>query len=143
MTTESRLGLVVAPNRRRAGGRDQSAFAPANLTTLPHFPVSSARNLPKSPGESASGAPPRSASRALILSSARPALVSLLSLSTISAGVFFAAPRPNQVLASKPGTKSPTVGRSGRAIERVADVTASARNFPVLTYSTDADEVPK
>ena len=38
--------------------------------------------------------PPRSASRAFILGSARAALISLLSLSTISAGVFFGAPTP-------------------------------------------------
>src|SRR5207247_2248748 len=55
--------------------------------TLPHFSVSSAMSLPKSAGESASTSPPRSASRALILGSARPALISLLSLSTISVGV--------------------------------------------------------
>ena len=40
--------------------------------------------------------PPRSASRALILGSARAALISLLSLSMISAGVFLGAPTPNQ-----------------------------------------------
>ena len=82
--------------------------------------------------------PPRSASRALILGSARPALISLLSLSTISAGVAFGAPMPDQKLASKPGTNSPTVGMSGSASERVAAVTASARSLPALIYSIDA-----
>jgi hypothetical protein len=42
----------------------------------------------------------RSASRALILGSARAALISLLSLSTISAGVFLGVQRPNHPLAS-------------------------------------------
>jgi hypothetical protein len=56
--------------------------------TLPHFSVSSAMSLPKSLGEPGSTVPPRSARRALILGSARPALISLLSLLTISAGVF-------------------------------------------------------
>ena len=51
-------------------------------------------------GRAASTVPPRSASRALILGSARTALISLLSLSTISAGVFLGAPTPYQVLAS-------------------------------------------
>ena len=60
--------------------------------TSPHFSVSSATSLPKSAGESASTSPPRSARRALILGSARPALISLLSFSTISAGVAFGAP---------------------------------------------------
>jgi hypothetical protein len=38
--------------------------------------------------------------RALILGSARPALISFLSLSMISMGVFLGAPRPNQALAA-------------------------------------------
>src|SRR5262249_39200045 len=78
----------------------QSALAPVNLTTLPHFSVSSAMSLPKSAGEPASAVPPRSASRAFMLGSARAALTSLLSLSTISVGVFLGAPRPCQLLAS-------------------------------------------
>src|SRR5260221_5367851 len=68
--------------------------------TLPHFSVSSAMSLPKSAGESASTSPLRSASRALSLGSARPALISLLSFATISAGVFLGAPRPYHVGAS-------------------------------------------
>src|SRR5215472_10201164 len=79
---------------------DQSGLMFAARTTLPHFSVSSATSLPKSAGEPTSGVPPRSASRVLILGSARPALISLLSFSTISAGVAFGAPRPNQPLAS-------------------------------------------
>ena len=38
--------------------KDQSGFAPANLTTLPHFSVSSAISLPKSAGEPGSTVPP-------------------------------------------------------------------------------------
>ena len=41
-------------------------------------------------------------------------------------------------LASKPGTKSPTVGTSGSASERVAVVTANARSLPALMCSIDA-----
>ncbi len=78
-----------------------SALMPANLTTLPHLSVSSAMSLPNSAGELANDCrrPGRQAVP-LILGSARPALISLLSLSTISAGVFLGAPMPNQVLAS-------------------------------------------
>jgi hypothetical protein len=50
-----------------AEGAGHSALMPANLTTLAHFPVSSAMSLPKSAGEPGSTVPPRSASRALIL----------------------------------------------------------------------------
>src|SRR5215468_8420473 len=71
---------------------------------------------------------PRAASRALILGSARAALISLLGLSTISVGVFLGTPIPCQPLASKFGTNSLKVGTSGNASERVAVVTASARN---------------
>src|SRR5262249_57852483 len=45
-------------------------------------------------GDPGSATPPRSARRAFILGSARAALTSLLSLSTISAGVFAGTPRP-------------------------------------------------
>src|SRR3977135_2307230 len=49
----------------------------------------------------------------------------------ISAGVLAGANRPYQLPAAEPGTPaSATVGRSGNAGERSADVTASARNCP-------------
>jgi mutator family transposase len=54
---------------------------------------------------------PKSAIRALNFASARPAVISLFSLSAISAGVFLGIPTPNHVLASKPGKKSATVKR--------------------------------
>src|SRR5258708_38936658 len=75
---------------------------PANLTTLAHLSVSSAMNLPKSWGEPANGVVPKSASRALILGSARPALISLLSFAMISAGGIFWGPVPHYSLALKP-----------------------------------------
>ena len=77
-----------------------SGLMPANFTTLPHFSVSSAMSLPKSAGEPGSTVPPKSANRALTLGSARVSLIALLSLSTISAGVFLGAPRPHTELAS-------------------------------------------
>src|SRR5262249_42503870 len=52
--------------------------------TLPHFSISSATSLPSSAGVATNGIPPRSARRALILGSARPALISLFSLSITS-----------------------------------------------------------
>jgi len=71
----------------------------AARTTLPHFSVSAAIRLPKSDGEPANTAAPRSASRAFSFASARPALISRLSLSTISTGVVLGAQMPNQPLA--------------------------------------------
>src|SRR5215831_12893302 len=56
--------------------------------------------LPKSAGEPGSAVAPHSASRAFILGSARAALISVLSLSTISAGVVRGAPMPVQKLNS-------------------------------------------
>src|SRR5262245_57518422 len=92
----SRIGHNGIP----LGTADQSGLAPANLTTLPHFSVSSAMSFLKSAGEPTSGVPPRSASRALILGSARPALIVSLSLSIVCDGVFLGAPTPNQAVAS-------------------------------------------
>src|SRR5260221_8833187 len=56
--------------------------------TLPHFSVSAAMNLPKSAGVPVSAVRPRSAKRALMPGLAKPALISLLSFSMISAGSF-------------------------------------------------------
>src|SRR5262245_10562784 len=105
---------------------------PAARITLAHFSVSSAMSLPKSVGEPASTVPPRATSCSLILRLASPALISLLSLSTISVGVFLGAPMPNQMLASKPGTNSPMVERSGRATATLlnASINRQARILP-------------
>ena len=98
----------------------QSGLMPANFTTLAHFSVSSAMSFPKSAGEPGIGVPPRSANLALILGSARAALISLLSLSMISAGVFLGAPMPSQGAGFVARQKSPTVGMSGSASERAS-----------------------
>ena len=90
-------------SRNERQGRGQSVYCgliPAALITLAHFAVSSAMSLPKSAGEPASTIPPMSASRAMILGSARPALVSRLRASSIAAGVSFGAAMPNDELAS-------------------------------------------
>src|SRR5947207_11577066 len=88
-------------------GWGHSGFMPANFTTLPHFSTSAAMSLAKSAGEAASTVPPRSASLGFILGSVRAALISLLSLSMISAGVFLGAPTPNHEYDSYPGMNSP------------------------------------
>ena len=49
------------------------------------------------------GTLPRSANRAFNFESARPALISLLTLSMISAGVFLGAPRPFRPIPSSSG----------------------------------------
>src|SRR5262245_2917939 len=78
---------------------DHSGLMPADLITLAHFSVSSAISFPNSAGDPGS-ATPRSARRTFILGSARAALTSLLSCSTISAGVFLGTPTPYHVVAS-------------------------------------------
>src|SRR6266852_5570081 len=70
--------------------------------TLPHFSISSAMCLPNSAGELGNAELLNSASRAVVLGSARIALVSLLSLSMISGDVFLGAAMPCQPLASYP-----------------------------------------
>src|SRR5262245_24224405 len=68
--------------------------------TLRHFSVSAAMNFPNSLGELGNMVAPSSAIRVLILGSASAALISLLSLSIISAGVSFGTPTPFHALAS-------------------------------------------
>src|SRR6516225_8524920 len=82
------------------GRADHSALMPANLTTLAHFSVSAAMNFPSSSGAIGISTTPTSASRDFAFASASTALISLLSLSMISTGVFFGAPTPNHPLAS-------------------------------------------
>src|SRR5262245_11658495 len=78
--------------------RPQSTLMLRARITLPHFSVSSAMSFAKSAGEPGS-ASPRSARRTFILGSARAALTSVLSCSTISAGVFL-TPTPYHDVAS-------------------------------------------
>src|SRR5262245_20718591 len=73
---------------------------PANFTTLAHFSVSSAMNWPKSAGEPANTAHPKSVRRVFMVESARAALISWLSLSMIFVGVAFGTTIPYQPLAS-------------------------------------------
>src|SRR5262249_4534852 len=68
-----------------AEARRYSGLMLAARITLPHFSVSSAMNLPKSAGVIGIGRPPRSASRAFIVGSARAAGVSPFRLSTVGA----------------------------------------------------------
>src|SRR6516225_8550835 len=75
-------------------------FDAHGLHHLAHFSISSAMSLPKSAGEPGSGVLPKLASREFIFGSAKAALTSLLSLLTISVGVFLGAPRPHTALAS-------------------------------------------
>ena len=55
-----------------------------------------------------------------------------MSLSITGRGTLAGANMANQVVASKPGTDSATVGTSGAAGERVAVVCAKARILPSL-----------
>jgi hypothetical protein len=99
------------------GLSDHSGLMFANLITLPHFSVSAAMNLPKSAGELTNGVAPMSESRAFILESARPALISLLSLSMISAGVFFEDARLSSPMPASLASKA--LSRSGRILPTV------------------------
>src|SRR5215471_14345713 len=95
------VGWILRYDGTRANrARHHSALILAARITLPHFSVSSAMSLPKSSGVPPSAVAPSSANRAFILGSARSALISLLSLSTIAAGVFLGAPMPKLTLAS-------------------------------------------
>src|SRR5580704_12650831 len=88
------------PKETGRAAQDHSGLAWENFTTLLNFSVSSTMSLPKSAAEPGSAVAPKSANRAFILGSTSAALISMLSLSTISAGVFFGAPTPVQKLAS-------------------------------------------
>src|SRR5262245_1987660 len=77
-----------------------SALRLAARITLPHFSISPATKVLNLSGVFATAVAPKSAKRALMSEFANPAFVSLLSLSTISIGVFLGTPTPFQPLAS-------------------------------------------
>src|SRR5262245_17400267 len=95
---DSKMGRACPQSPSAA--RPYSTLMLAARITFAHFSLSSTTSFPKSDGEPGTTVPPRSASRAFTLGSASAALISLLSLSTISAGVFLGAKRPNHPLAS-------------------------------------------
>jgi hypothetical protein len=97
--------------------RSYSALILAARMTLAHFSVSSATNFANSVGDPIKTVvPTRSVNRALILGSARPALISLLSLSMIAAGVFLGTPKPNRCRfhGGAPGSGAPFGNRNGK-----------------------------
>src|SRR5262249_45272160 len=81
-------------------GTIQSTLIRALLTTLPHFSVSAAMYLPNSAGVISIGSAPKAVNCAFILASERTALVSVLSASMMSAGVFAGAPSASHTEAS-------------------------------------------
>src|SRR4051812_43193769 len=87
-----RMGRAWSPGVRAV--RPAYGLTLANLTTLLHFSVSSAIIFANWPGDPGNSVPPSSTSFDFIFGSARNALISLLSKSTIGAGVAFGTPMP-------------------------------------------------
>jgi hypothetical protein len=79
--------------------------------TFAHLSLKSTTNSPNSVGELANTVVPWSAICALIFASASAALISLLSMAMIHAGVVFGAPIPTHPLASYPAQSRPREGR--------------------------------
>src|SRR5712672_392934 len=100
--------------RRGYPKENHFAFKPADLTTPPHFIVSSLMYCPNSSGEPGGNIiEPSSANRDLSTGFAIAALISELSFATICGEVFFGAQMPVQKVASNPGKNSARVGTSG------------------------------
>ena len=122
-----------------ADGLCSSGLMLAARTTLPHFSVSSAMSFPKSAGEPGSTAPPRSASCALILGSARAGVDLVVELINDLGGRVPGAPMPNQAARLVARTRiRPQSGCPAVPANASRVVTASARSLPALMYSMDA-----
>ena len=92
----------------------------------------------KSSGEPPARFAPIEASFSLPSGDASHAATSALIFAMIAGGVPAGASRPNHDDASNPGRPdSATVGTSGYAGARVAEVTANARSFPDLICGSD------
>ena len=90
------------------------SFARTDRIPPGKFLAEVARNLPNSAGVRVSAVPPKSAKRVLIFGSASAALISLLSLSMISSGVFIGAPTPSR-----------------RGVKRVRGINSAARRVAI------------
>src|SRR5262249_57295958 len=115
--------------RHGAAACGHSGLSPVNFTTLPHFSVSSAMSRPNAEGEPASGSPPISANFAVIMGSLSAALISRLSLSMTSTGVFFGAAMPYHWLASSPAPKTPTFSHAQKHQTLVRSRNAQVRGL--------------
>src|SRR5690606_20694608 len=125
---------------KRAVDIYQLAWIPAVLASDFQRSMSSAKNCFDCAGVSATGSRPCSLSHLRISSDCRMATISLLSFSTVAAGVLPGTYMPYQTDASKPGTPlSAMVGNSGQRSVRCAVVTASARIFPDSAYFLAVD----
>ena len=113
---------------------------PANLITLAHFSVSPAMRLPKSAGEPGKHRAAQVGEPRLDLRIGQTKNDFRVKPVDDLGRRLTARRGPCQELASKPGKKSPTVGKSGSVSDRTAVVTAKGRSFPALMYSID---VPK
>src|SRR6476646_5033083 len=107
-----------------------SSFAPERRTTSPHLAESAFIVAANSSGVPPAGSSPIVANVSLNDSDVSALLIAALSLSTIGRGTPAGAITPVQVGARYPGTPaSAIVGNSGKAGERAAPLTPSARTL--------------
>ena len=118
-----------------------SALMLAARITFAHFSLSSTTSFPKSAGEPGTTVPPRSASRAFTLGSASAALISLLSLSTIST-----LPLPSHpvgLLRARRQRPSRRAAEQRDELALVHSITSSARASSVGGISTSPRPAPE
>jgi len=96
-----------------------SALAPDSLTTLAHFTISVAWYLASSSGVERTASSPNVFIRSATSGNLKTRSTSAFNLSMTGLGVLAGANMANQVMASKPGNVSATVGTSGAAAERL------------------------
>src|SRR5262249_41225970 len=114
-----------------------SIFAPDALTSAAQRGASLAIKAAKSCGEPTGARALNLAKLAVISGQVRPALITVLILPTMGAGVPAGASTPVQETAGKSRWPSSSmVGTSGMSAMRSGDVTASARTRPAWTCGT-------
>ena len=132
-----RNGASTTSRLVRGPLRGHSALMLAVRMILAHLSFSSETKLPNSLCVIGIGIPPILVKRALTSESARPALISRSSVSTIPMGVLRGTPTPAHKVVSKRGRKSLTGGIFGKPSHLVGLVTATARSLPASTCSID------
>src|SRR4051812_28062371 len=123
------LGPQPEPPRARLAERNQSTRAPEALTTGAHRAISDLMKAPNSSGVLGAKRAPSTSRRCFRSAPCMIVVTSAFHLRTSSPGVPAGASKPIQLLTSKPGRVSATVGRSGAAAERTDPMVAMARAF--------------
>src|ERR1700754_4676619 len=134
-----RIGVDLGLDAIEAKSKAHCGLSPKRLTTSAHFTMSPRRYLSNSSGVIDIGPAPCPVHSLTMSGRFTAVFTAAFNLSMIDFGVPAGAINPSQIVASYPATPaSIAVGTSGKTLERVLPVVASARTWPSVTLGAMA-----